>query len=50
MSADQQPKLSKINIMFSQVVTPVAKKSNTDTCSRRVAAKDKVAVQPSLFW
>jgi Txe/YoeB family toxin of Txe-Axe toxin-antitoxin module len=39
MSADRRPKRSKINVLFSQVVAPVAKRSKTDTCSRSLPPK-----------
>jgi hypothetical protein len=39
ISADRQPKRSKINIVAPQVVTHLTKKSKTATCSRRLPLK-----------
>jgi hypothetical protein len=39
MSGARRPKRSKIDITFSQVVAPVAKRSKIDTCSRRLPPK-----------
>ncbi len=51
MSADRLPNRAKIDIVFSQVVTPVAKKLKlkTDACSRRLPQKVRSLYNQAYF-